>query len=254
MGKLYIVTGRGHCGTAWLADAFAGLRGVRAIHEAAKHWSPRKPTGKQWKVNALMSLRDGVTDPFFNYYFTKMLRLLESKKVILDSHSWLPSALPIVAQRVPIAGIIHLVRDGVQNVHSLHTIYRKKHPFWFGRVIEHETGLKSAGQFEAWCTWWAHNYATVEHLRSQGFNAKAVRLEDLTRDEGALIELADWMGVEMSVKHAQTKQGRDINRHSKGKRHPLHLWFGWTDAQRETFRRICKTEMSHFDYWREEYD
>jgi len=251
--KLYLVTGLGHCGTKWLAQAMRGASPrLESVHEAAKNWSPRTPRKRQWKLNALRAIEHGLTGKYFDYYFERMARTLKTRDV-LDSHSWMAADVPAVADRLPVAGVVHLVRDGVQNVNSLYALYGKRGN-WFTGVIERETGYNGGDMFTAWCTWWNHNWCTVAGLLSEGLPVKMLRLEDLTTRPGDLVGLARWMGVQMSEQHARAAQGRDVGRHSKGNRDPVHLWRSWSDAQREIFTAVCKVEMERFDYWRREYD
>lgn len=254
-GKFYLCTGIGHCGTQWLANALDYReRGIYAIHEGARRWHAHT-----WKGNILHYLEHGI-DQRFDCYFAKLDELLNQYKVVIDTHSWIPSAVPEVAKRVEINGIIHLVRNGIQNVHSL---YETDHGggFWFRRVIEREAkeiGFElptriqmhqGSNEWTQWCAWWAANCATVDWLRTQGMDVRMYRLEDLTTSHDDITLLTGWLGFQLPYGEIRTRQARDWNRHIGGDRTPIRLLAKWSQEQRETFLAVCSEAMRHLGYF-----
>jgi len=255
-GKLYLVTGIGHCGTQWLANALDYREhGVYAIHEGIRWWCPRRQSLGSWKDSALYYLEHGIDqiDQRFDCYFAKLDELLNQYEVVIDAHSWIPSAVPEVAKRVGVSGVIHLVRNGIQNVHSLYETDHGEPENWFHRVIEREAerigfDLPKEGVWLNWCRWWAANIATAHWLVGQGLDVRVHRLEDLTTSCDILTLLTDWLGFELPYSEVRTRQGTDWNRHIMGDRTPIRLLAGWSREQRETFLAICGEVMRHLGY------
>lgn len=253
-GKFYLVTGIGHCGTQWLANALDYReRSIYAIHEGIRWWCPRSLSLGSWKDSALYYLGHGI-DERFDCYFAELDELLSQYRIVVDAHSWMPSAVPDVAKRVGVSGVIHLVRNGIQNVHSLHKTDHGEPENWFCHVMEYEAKkigfeLPKEDIWSNWCRWWAANSATVDWLREQGFDARMYRLEDLTTSVDAFELLTDWLGAKLPHDETQHRQTQDWNRHIMGDRIPVRLLASWSARQRETFLAICGGAMRNLGYF-----
>ena len=253
-GKFYLVTGIGHCGTQWLANALDYREhGVYAIHEGIRWWCPRSVSLGSWKDSVLYYLEHGI-DQRFDCYFAKLDELLGQYRVVVDAHSWIPSAVPEVAERVEISGIIHLVRNGIQNVHSLYEVDHGEPRFWFYHVIKREAekvgfDLPKGDRWTRWCRWWAANAATVDWLREQEFDTRMYRLEDLTSPYNIFTLLTGRLGFELPCDKVKSRKAIDWNRHIMGDRTPMRLLAGWNREQRETFLTICSEAMRHLGYF-----
>lgn len=263
-GKFYLVAGIGHCGTQWLANALDYReRGIYAIHEGIRWWCPRSLSLGSWKDSALYYLEHGINQRF-DCYFAKLDELLSQYRIVVDAHSWMPSAVPDVAKRVGISGVIHLVRNGIQNIRSLHKTDHGDPGFWFRRVIEREAErvgfelLRDGSEWTQWCAWWAANTATVRWLRKrgtvdwserQGLGVKMYQLEHLVTSLSDFAKLTDWLGIELPRDETQHRQVVDWNRHIMGDRTPVRLLASWSKEQRETFLALCSEEMRRLGYF-----
>lgn len=253
-GKFYLCTGIGHCGTQWLANALNYReRGIYAVHEGVRRWCHRRYALGSWKDSALYYLEHGV-DQRFDCYFAKLDELLSQYRIVVDTHSWMPSAVPEVAERVGVSGVIHLVRNGIQNVHSLYEVDHGEPEFWFCDVIRREAErigfeLLEGDEWTYWCDWWAANCATVDWLREQGLDVRMHQLEDLTTSVGAFDLLMDWLGIELPRGEIQSRQSKDWNRHIVGDRTPVRLLARWSREQRETFFVVCSEVMRNLRYF-----
>lgn len=262
-GKFYLCTGIGHCGTQWLANALHyPERGISATHEGIRRWCRRKYALGSWKDSALYYLEHGI-DQRFDCYFTKLDELLDQHRVVVDAHSWMPSAAPEVAERVEVSGVIHLVRNGIQNVHSLYETDHGEPENWFHRVIEREAERMrfelleedALGEYKwwpiwsNWCRWWAANAATADWLREQKLDTRMYRLEHLTTSLSAFVLLTDWLDIKLLQGEIQSRQRRDWNRHVLGDRTPIRLLASWSQEQRETFLAICSETMQNLGYF-----
>lgn len=253
-GKFYLCTGIGHCGTQWLANALHyPERGISATHEGIRRWCHRRYALGSWKDSTLYYLEHGV-DQRFDCYFAELDKLLNRYRIVVDAHSWIPSAVPEVAKRVEVSGVIHLVRNGIQNVHSLYKTDHGEPEFWFYDVIRYESerigfDLIEGDEWTYWCDWWAANTVTVDWLKGQGFDTRVYRLEDLTTSVGSFGLLTDWLGINLPRGETQRRQAVDRNRHVMGDRTPVRLLVSWSRGQREMFLTICSEAMRRLGYF-----
>lgn len=248
MGKLYLTTGLGHCGTAWLANVLDyPAQGLLSIHEAVKGW-----VGKPWKEGVLHYLAHGI-DSYFDPYFEKLRSSLEAYPFVVDSHSWIPTAIPKVDARIQVFMVIHLIRNGLRNVASLYQTYQGAEALWADRVIQRELGevnpqlLDGTLSWEWWCHWWAANQDTVNWMRRQGLRVVTLRLEALTEDLGVLSGLLRSFNVNVDL--AELREEQKIRRHVHVEWKPLNeVWSSLSPNQRDSFTRICASGMEHYGY------
>lgn len=254
MRRLYLVTGSGHCGTAWLAHVLDHQdQGVYSIHEGVKVW-----TKQPWKEAVLHYLDHGV-DSYFDLYFNRLSQAVHDFSYVVDSHSWIPTAVPEVQQKVHVTRVIHLVRNGLKNVASLYETFNKVEGEWsgegnwFGRIIQRELAvigsqtLSGPFSWEWWCHWWALNQKTVDWMRSQDFRVGVLPLEVLVEDLDVLTSLLESFKVKVDQDWLVEQQKTVRNSHVES-RTSQAIWNGLSDVQRNTFMEICGEAMKYYRY------
>jgi len=246
MPSLALVAGSGHCGTKWLSSVLDAQPGVRFYHEL-------RPAITQ---TAWFRLAEYAPDaPVYHGYWGRIWRELDDGEVG-DANSWAPWQIPAVARLIEV-GVIYLVRNGIQQLHSLATcsgVWRE-HPLdgfafdvWLREMWracgEPDPPYDEWSRWERLCLLVKANGCLPDWLRQQGLDVTTVRLEDLTTDVDALQAVAPGL----SRQELRQWQQRDINRKVQGDRTPATLWGQWTGVQRAAFRRICGDEMASLDY------
>jgi hypothetical protein len=254
MRRLYLITGLGHCGTAWLAHVLNHQdQGVYAIHEGVKVWTKRP-----WKEAVLHYLDHGV-DSYFDLYFNRLSQAAHDFSYVIDSHSWIPTAVPEVQQKVRVTRIIHLVRNGLKNVTSLYETFNEVGGEWEGKgswfegIIKRELAviggqtLKDPFSWEGWCHLWALNQKTVSWMRAHDFRVGVLPLEVLVRGQNVLTSLLNSFGVEADQDWLMEQQKTVMNPHVES-RTSRTIWNGLSDIQRNTFTEICGEAMRYYGY------
>lgn len=258
--ELALVAGVGHCGTAWLAKALDRPSEGMVFHHELK----ARVTGLLLKETMQLEFdRTGdELDRLYSKYYAFVRGQLRRLQVMGDSHSWTPYMIPEVASRIPISGIIYLVRNGIQNVHSH---FQTKHDFprdhflyadflcRYWRMLGRPEGEWEAyTKWECNCFWWQLNQTMPGWLADQLGNDKVLvyRLENLSQDADLLTDLISKLHPDSGVTHQEATlvQKMDVNRHIRGDRRPEALWARWTDAQRGAFERICGDTMAQYGY------
>jgi hypothetical protein len=228
----------GHCGTAWLAYALNRPElGVVAWHEAR-----RSLFG--YDLDAALLSDQAETEPRFarryGDYWSFVRRVLAAFPVAVDSNSWAASLIPALSREMGLQRVIYLVRNGIQNVHS---------------VFHHFTGVLDGDQESHW-EYWCRSYRKNEHLPSwltEHLGPEKVsvyRLEDLVSEPAVLLELFARLGAPaLPQEHElQAWQHIDANRKVQGSREPEVIWRSWTDQQRRIFQDICGSTMAAYGY------
>jgi len=250
MGELVLVTGVGHCGTAWIAEALNHPdRLIYAKHEIVKH-TTGGPGTNNWKFANLHATENGI-DAHFIPYFQHLKQLLAGFSVVVDSHSWVPALVPRVAERIHVSGVIHLVRNGIQNVYSL--FHSPDLPGWFDDLVReqlHFVDLKSdyTDRWDLYCAFWAANREFVTALNTD----VVVTLEQLTTNVEILRSFITsvYPRAVISRERLREIQNQDIHRHVMGERRPQSLWKRLGVEQRRSFTRICGPLMKDFGFWK----
>lgn len=189
---------------------------------------------------------------------------LRRHKVVGDSNGWTMCMVPEVDKKIPIHLIIHLVRNGIQNVHSMfyaHTEWSREDWIYthFFRRYWKVVGSPMKDwdyytDWEKWCFDWSLNLTMPVWMKERLGEDRVLiyRLEDLTSTGdvetlSGLIQRLD-PSVNLPEKALKLLQREDINRKVHGDRRPEVLWRQWTDEQREAFLKICAAAMEHFGY------
>jgi hypothetical protein len=251
----YLVAGMGHCGTQWLA-AFLDRpdEGMVCTHEQKFRIQPYSQLKDPW-MTALKYERANGLDKRADRYVAYIKERQQQIAMVGDSHAWEPFIIPQLSERVRVDRIVFMVRNGVQNVHSMyyHNAHLIKRGTWFYtdylRSFADSIDLGELDDFGLWCAWWGANAASARMLESVA-PLQTVRLEDLTSEPEALIGLTKSLQglARPTIEEAAEHASADLNRKIDGRRDPDFLWATWTDHQRATFMRVCGATMAHFGY------
>jgi hypothetical protein len=209
-----------------------------------------------WLDFAEYELEHGL-GPKFDKYFSTVESRLERYIAVGDSHVWEPHVIPQVNDRIRVGRIIHLVRNGILNVHALSIVNAElfEESTLIRRQIDRYKELfggECVTAWEYWCYCWSLNSVIPDWLETNLPNTPVdiFRLEDLTADTGQLEQILvslvpDKMGKISGLKRIQEKNDdRDLT----GKRSPQDIWDGWTAEQREVFKRMCGSTMEKYGY------
>jgi|GEM_PF-4445006 len=257
-GKFFLITGVGHCGTAWLANVLHRPDdGLVCYHEYKNHI-----VDINWKESLQYEFNSGVGD-LFDRYWAFMNEQLRRYHYVGDSNSWTMYMLPKVAAKLEPDRIIYLVRNGIQNVHSafqnnrsiprtdwLYTHFFRR--YW--ELLDRPGGdWDIYDDWACWCFWWQLNHTMPTWLANQLGPEKVVvyKFEDLLQDTDVLLRLIQQLhpsNLSISGKELKLAQQTDINRKVQGDRSSETLWSSWTDEQRAVFIRICGPGMKHYNY------
>ncbi|OSM07222.1 hypothetical protein MAIT1_03848 [Magnetofaba australis IT-1] len=156
------------------------------------------------------------------------------------------------------AEALMMPRNGVQVVDS-YFHHNDRSDVWYhnfmtrmlGPVYQREFHGKSEplDLFSALCLFWASQRPVAEAVADNP-RCRVQTFESLTTDVDAFQQTWRWMGAETELTPEQVaaKQGRDINRKSRGDRSPEAIWGRWSPEQREIFNRYCGEAMGYFGY------
>ena len=253
----FLIAGVGHCGTQWLASFLERPdEGIVCWHEQKFRVVPYlKDLPSGWMAGLEYELSHGV-DSQYDDYIEYIKAVQQDVAIVGDSHSWEPCVIPNLAARLPVDRIVFLVRNGIQNVHSLY--YHNTHlrrDSWFYEVYLRsqaavlELSWDDLDDWGKWCAWWATNAASPKFLADVAA-VETVKFEKLLAEPEALIGLTKSLQklARPTTREARQHAGYDMNRKIEGDRTPERLWQTWTDAQRETFKVICGPAMKEFGY------
>lgn len=255
--KVCLVTGIGHAGTQWIAHALdRPEQGVRFVHELA--YNATKIT---WAKRQMLGLEKGLAAQEFNPYWDAV-KDKPGVRWLGDSMSWHPIEAAQVAAIGAFERIIYLVRNGIQQLHSIayHSTWgnvRPDHPI-YGLYLKRYWDMARPGPvWEKWtpweklCLWWETNDFMPAWLNGyfQGDrDLFTFRFEDLVTRPVLLQELFAQFDLPLTEEEARNLQAVDKNRKVAGDRSPEVLWAKWRPDQREAFRRICGPGMERFGY------
>jgi hypothetical protein len=257
-GHLFVlIAGVGHCGTKWLAHALNRPDdGIVCYHEQKMALAPGG-----WHDLLRHGLEHG-PDDLFTPYFEFMRRKLEEFRVVADSNSWTFETIPAVHEHLPIDLVVCLVRNGIQNVHSMfhENLSLPRNDWFYEDFIDSYRQLVGPARGDCWlettwgvwCFYWSLNLTMPTWLAGRFGAERCVvyRLEDLTKHSSVLGGLLARLRPDLRVSHTVFKalSRNDVNRKISGDRSPAALWERWTDWQRETFTEICGLCMEHYGY------
>jgi len=254
-GEFSLVTGIGHCGTKWLSTVLnCPNQGVICYHELS-----HLTTVRQWQARQPYIRKNGVGKSSIFNYWKRIGSDLEKYRHVCDSMSW----CAIESAQVGVAGnatrIIYLVRDGIQQLHSVITksLWRQMPDdhYLYGPFLKAywEIAGKPLKDWSRWtrheklCLWWATNEFMPEWIeRNFWGDVDVYRLEDLITDTALLASLVKSYGL--AIPNLKQLQSTDVNRKVEGDRSPGALWKKWTPQERENFKAICGKGMKKFGY------
>lgn len=252
-----LVAGVGHCGTKWLAHVLNRPDdGIVCYHEQKLALAPGG-----WQDLLRHGLEYGADD-LFTPYFDFMGRKLEEFHVVADSNSWTFETIPAVHERLPIDLVVSLVRNGIQNVHSMFctNLSLPRNAWFYGDFIDSYRQLVGPARADrwlettwgVWCFYWSLNLTMPTWLAGRIGAERCVvyRLEDLTKHPSVLGSLLARLrpNVRLSPTEWKSLSRNDVNRKVSGDRSLATLWERWTDWQRATFTEICGLCMTHYGY------
>lgn len=252
-----LITGIGHCGTKWLSTVLNHPKqGVLCYHELS-----HKTTIPQWQARQPYVRKKGIGKNAIPRYWKQINKDLNTYYHVCDSMSW----CSIEAVKVGTIGnadkIIYLVRDGIQQLHSIahksiwrqvpdnHFLYQgflKKYWEIAGKPYK---AWKNWDRWEKLCLWWATNEFMPQWMLNNFWNdIQVLRLEDLITDAQTLSTLARYYDLAFDVPTLRKHQKKDVNRKVQGDRRPRTLWQQWTQKERESFKAICGKGMKKYGY------
>lgn len=286
--RFFLVSGTGKTGTTWLGEALnhpdAGivcfdegkleprsqlrtvLRRFGPLQYVWRRWGRKSQSLKElenrylgenaWLEACEYELECGVGSRYSSY-FENIKSLLQRYQAVGDSHSWEPRLIPQVNDHVPVANIIHLVRNGILNVHSLNALnadlfdttplFKEQISFYldlFGGVC--------STPWEYWCFWWSVNSQIPYWLERNLPDTKVdtYRLEDLTSDQSYLNKILEGLspGITSRIGDLSGILNKNDNRDLTGSRTPLEIWASWSETQKRDFLRICAPTMEQYGY------
>lgn len=251
-----LVAGVGHCGTTWLATVMDWPEaGIEGFHEKKLELSPHN-----W-LDALRYEHSNGVGGLYDLYFRFVADRLHEQAVV-DANSWALARIPDVHRRFGLDGVILLVRNGIQTLHSKASANRGlgRGHWYYTTFLRWNWELagrpgkewRKRDKWDCDCFSWSLNYHLVEHLEGAVGDDAVVpaRLEDLTTDLRRLRRLLERVNGNQDFPSDRLRklQATDINRKVEGDRSPPSLWSRWSDKQRETFRRVCGRAMRHYSY------
>ena len=288
MAVFFLISGTGKTGTTWLGEAlnhpkagivcldegklakpnpirkrlskYAALRNFWRTKREGHKWLQfldKNVLGRnRWVVSAEYENEFGV-GPRYSQYFKSMEARLRKFRAVGDSHSWDLRFIPDVDRHIKIDKIIHLVRNGIQNVNALATLNVSL--FEDSPVIKRQIqpymdmfDFTCSTSWEYWCFWWSINAKAPDWLRERLPDAEVevFRLEDITSDPANLRDLLERLapGSPDRISNLQDLLKKNDDRDFTGNRTPEEIWNQWSYQQKEVFLRICGPAMEHFGY------
>jgi hypothetical protein len=200
---------------------------------------------------------------YLKVYSGEIKYLLYRYDIVGDSNSWDVVRLADVNRKIHIDKVIHLVRNGIQTVHSLYQHNKQcysRQDWLFTHYLRNYWELagrpggnwKDYSEWEAWCLYWSLNPMMAIWLAEQIDTERVLvfRLEDLTEDVNMLVELIRDLNpfVNIDVERLKLLQNKDINRKIYYDRSPGHLWKQWTEEEKTAFLQICGPSMKYYNY------
>jgi len=256
--RFILITGIGHCGTGWMRAVLHNpLDRMVCYHEHKVKILPLN-----W-VEALQYEMGSGVGSMYDPYFRFMRDKLERYDVVGDSGSWTMAMVPEVDKRLHIDYVIHIVRNGIQNIHSFYEwnkeytrdmwVFTDYLP-WYKEVMGSSDDISGYTPWEYWCWAWAEQNLKMPRWMGDRLGderVRAYRFEDLLSNVDALANLIEGINPNIVVDKNILKdiQETDVNRKIEGKRSPEFLFDSWTEEQRESFERICRETMEYYGYW-----
>ena len=288
MGQFFLVTGTGKTGTTWLAEALSHPKASILCLDEGKLGRPARfreylrqnkllhrlwekyPTQGAWLPsivnkyfgrNSWLEFQEYEINHGVGTRYSKYFRFIESQLdkyvAVGDSHSWEPRQIPDVNAKVRVAKIIHLVRNGIPNVHALAVLNERlfqENPI-FGKQWRYNQdifGGSYTNTWEMWCLWWSINAQIPDWLRDNlpDTEVEVFRLEDLTTDASYLTGILEALapGCTDKVGDLHKIMSKNDDRDFTGDRSPEAIWNQWSSQQREAFHRICGNAMELYGY------
>lgn len=261
-GEFSLVTGIGHCGTKWLSTVLNHPdQGTICYHELSHTTSVR-----EWERRQAFLHRQGVGRSSIPRYWSRIEKDLLQYTHVCDSMSWCPVEAGKIAQAMDATRVIYLVRNGIQQLHSVaqKSIWKQvgDDHFLYGPFLKRYWELAGKphqpwsrwSRWEKLCLWWGINDFMPKWIGDHfDGDVDVYRLEDLTTDVPLLSGLLKSYGLEATDQQIKAYQKHDVNRKVQGDRRPETLWKAWTGGEREAFKRICGEGMARYHYrevWR----
>jgi hypothetical protein len=203
---------------------------------------------------------DGWFDPYFGFMRDRLNRYA----VVGDSGSWTMARLPEVNRKIKVDRVVHLVRNGIQNVHSAFVghVHRSPNDWiythylrWYWELMDRPgDDWERYDEWGYWCLAWAYQNLLMPSWMAENLGSDKVivcRLEDLVSDVDQLADLVQKINPESTpaIKRLSAFQKKDINRKVKENRKPEELWRTWTPEKQAVFKKICGPAMEHFNYY-----
>src|SRR5215218_8206893 len=159
----------GHCGTQWLSSFLDRPDdGMVCTHEEKFCAGVREGILDGWMASLMEERRNGLAASS-KAYVDHMKQRQQEIAVVGDSHSWEPFIIPALAERLPVSKIVFMVRNGIQNVHSMHShnTHIESGAWFYTQYLNsfaEQLGPKGLDDFGLWCAWWGANVTSAQAL------------------------------------------------------------------------------------------
>lgn len=243
MKRFIVVASSGHSGTKWLSELMGMRMDVRSYHELRNSM-----LRKSWTE---LDLKEP-DDALFDSYWQQIRSDEEEFDAVLDSNSWPPHMLLRVHAHHEIFKVIYLVRNDIQQLHSLSTasdpLKQEQLPEAAEqklRVLYELMPRKPKADYDTWdnfsklCLLVAANHFMPEYLAERGMNIEVFHLNILLSQPQEIQRLVPFVGTR-AVRQMQQK---DINRKVEGSRDPHEIWLSWSKEQRRSFFNVVCADI-----------
>jgi len=244
--KFFTSLSTGHSGTKWLAQVLNTSERVTCHHELKLNMHRSIPKlrfgSRLWKYAEEYDIKHFLEPNAYIKYANSLASV--KTEYVGDIQSWNPMTLATLrGTTISPKLIIHLVRNGIQVVHSLHNTnldVSMSEPFFYRALLKQCHYFKipfitGKEPFYYWCLYWR----VVNCPTALSKSTVQYKLEDLTKDISQL---------ERHFPGCRFQEVEEQNRKISGNRDPEHLWNSWTPKQQDIFIEQCKDTMDIYGY------
>lgn len=243
MKRFIVIASSGHSGTKWLSELMGLRMDIKSHHELRNSM-----LRKSWVE---LDLKEP-SDALFDDYWQRICYEEQFFDAVLDANSWPPHLLLKVHEHHEIFKVIYLVRNDIQQLHSLTTASEPLKQEQLPEAAEQKLRIlyelmprKPKADYDAWdnfsklCLLVAANHFMPEYLAERGMSVEVFHLTRLLHQQEEVRKLVPTANFKTILQLQQ----KDINRKVEGNRDPSTIWESWPKEKRRSFFDIVCADI-----------